>query len=106
MDQATEKFFDGWFANPRSDQEIVQRIIQYVEAKEPLLIELKWGDDLREAHMLVIDGIERNAAGLLTRIRLKNSWGPNWGDHGSKWYEWSWISPRLRAVIYYGAQAK
>lgn len=77
-------FGGTWSYGPAAPTALQGRIRQWIDAGSPVMVEMAWGSG---GHAMVVVGYETNAAGHVTRWKLQNSWGDQWSDRGSAWYE-------------------
>jgi aminopeptidase C len=63
-------------------------------------MDFNWKDG---GHSLLVVGYEYNNQDLVTRLKMMNSWGKNFGNDGYSWYTLTDVWNNVRRVYKFGA---
>lgn len=100
LDEAMVNHGGGWKFQEGDYNTIINETIRFLEAGHPVIIDFKWNND---GHSMLVVGYEYNSENKITRLKVMNSWGPNYANDGYVWYTLDDVWNNVSRVYKFGA---
>lgn len=100
LDEGMVNHGGSWKFQEGDYNTIINETIRFLEAGHPVIIDFKWNND---GHSMLVVGYEYNSENKITRLKVMNSWGPNYGNEGYVWYTLEDVWNNVSRVYKFGA---